>query len=176
VIQLREMISAVESETAVFQQENAAMRTTLSRSGVQTAAVQLPVLGLQNFTSGISSAEAPNLQGSGPIQLGESQPLQQSSQWATQSSPSSSTTTISVGYDELINKSRLRVSPASDGSQDLRSVVRTPSTANTQAIPELPDVPSVFADPPPQFANQSSLETMPKQLDSSFHGINFILA
>jgi hypothetical protein len=174
VIRLREMISVVESETAIFHQENAAMKTTLSENGVQTGPGPLPALDFQTLTAGISSAEGHNLQES--VQASESQPLYQSPPWAAQSTTPSSTT-ISVGYDERISAKRLHVSSPSDsGSQDLHSAHRTPPAINFDAILELRDPASFFADPPPQFANLGALETMPKQLDTSFEGINFILA
>ena len=176
VIRLRDMISVVESETATFRQENAAMKTTLSMNGVEAAPGHLSALDFQSFTTGVSSTKGHHLQESNPIQLGESQPLYQSPQWAVQSTTPSSTT-ISVGYDDRISAKRLRVSSSSDsGSQDLHSAHRTPPATNFDDIPELRDPTSCFADPPAQFANLGALKTMPKQPDAAFEGINFILA
>lgn len=178
MVRLRDMVSVVESETAIYQQENAALRAALAINGVQRAPVQLPAPDLQPLTS-VGSSEPPSLQGSSPNQLGVSPPLQQSRQWATQPDYSSSTTSIRVGFDEQINTKRLRVSPASDtGSQDLRNTVHTPYRPDVEYMPEFPDPSTLFADPPPQFADLDigALETMPPQPDTSFVGINFILA
>lgn len=179
VIRLRDMISVVESETVIYQQDNAAMRSTLTMNGVQTVPVQLPVLDLQPLSSAAVSGDHLSLQGGSPNQIGASQPLQQSPQWTTHSDYSPSTTSISVGFDEQINANRLRVSPVSDsGSQRLRNTVPTTYTSNVEYVPEFPDPSALFADPPPQFANLDigALETMPSQPETSFVGINFILA
>lgn len=179
VIRLREMISVVENETAIFRNENAAMKSTLSRNGVQAAPDQLLAIDSQVPTRITSSADGrTNLHTNYPMPLDESNSPQHRSPWGTLSAATSSST-ISIGYDDRIRAKRLRVSPASDeGSQNLHVSTRSPPPATFDAMQDLtlPDPASCFADPPPQFANFGVLETMPRQLDSSFDGINFILA
>jgi hypothetical protein len=167
VIRLREMISVVESETTTFQQENASIKSTLSKHGVQAPPSYVPA-------TGVSPHRGAGLQESAPLQLDNGQQLQQSSSRAKSSGSPSSTTTISIGYDDRIRKKRLRVSPSSDsGSQGLRSAA---STTGYNPVIELPDADSCFGYAPPQFDNLNAPQTMPKQLDGSFDGINFILA
>lgn len=161
------MISVVESETKTFQQENISIKSTLSKHGVQAPPSYIP-------TAGASPDGRAGLQESDPLQLGNGHEFQQSTSWAKSSASPSSTTTISVGYDDRIRTKRLQVSPSSDsGSQGLRSAT---STTGYDAVPELPDDAECFGYPPPQFDNLNALENMPKQLDGSFEGINFILA
>lgn len=172
VVRLREMISAVESETAIYQQENVAIRTTLFSNGVQASPAQLPVVDTPPFTSGFAG-ELASIQGTQDGLLDNGQLLQQSTLWAPQP-----TMTISVAYDERINDSRLRVSPASDFSSQDQSNASLSFPGNVDTGLELLDPATLFGEPPAHLADLGAggLETMPKQLDTSVVGINFILA
>jgi hypothetical protein len=168
VIRLREMISAMQSEAVAFHHENAAIKDALAQRGVQASPGRLPNPDFPRTTSALEAAA---------LQYNQ-QPLEQSLEWARHSSPSSS---ISVTFDERMDASCLHVSPASDFTSQHTFPVNPPPSSTidtTPALPKLPDPPSFFADPPPHFRNRGGnvVETMPKQLDTSFEGINFILA
>lgn len=168
MIRLREVISAIQSEAVAIHQENTAIKNTLAQRGVQASPGRLPNPDFPRTTTALEAAA---------LQYNQ-QPLEQSLQWARHSSPTSS---ISVTYDERMEASRLSVSPISDFKSQHTFPVNPPRTASvdtTPALPKLPDPPSFFEDPPAHFRNRGGnvVETMPKQLDASFEGINFILA
>lgn len=157
------MIHAAETETAIYQQENVAIKTTLFSNGVEVTPAQLPALDLPPLTSGFA---------------GEQASAQGSPQWDTHPTASASIN-ISVAYDERINDKRLRVSPIGDfGSEDLYDALPLPSTGNADTGLQLLDPATLFSGPPPHFAylGAGALDTMPRQLDTSVVGINFILA
>jgi hypothetical protein len=195
IIRLREMISSVETEVSTFQQENAVIKTTLSKRNVPTSAAPPTNFDFQFSQKGTPPAHSaeydpaqrqPPAQASPQGYLEHSQSPRQNDQFNLQSNASKSA--ISISFDDIIGASCLHVSPANS--------FETPVTLNSPDIFSFPldalaiskpesaqesfnaSSKSTSSNPPTQLYHSThpGLDNMPKQPDTSSVAINFILA
>lgn len=170
------MVSTVEKEASSIKDENTSIKTTLSRSNISTNTVpSTNSQPSQQNTSlpGFATFHPPS-QGT-PQTNFEIQSPQQSN-WPSNSSSSN----VSITFDEFIGASCLQVSP--HGSFDNAAVLNSPDIFNFPAntLSQLPNITASSNEglqkPLPQLPGQASSTASPLQPNLSSIAINFILA
>jgi hypothetical protein len=178
------MISAVEIETTVIKQENSDIKLTLSNANVSTSSLNIPAI------IHPASAESPpaSSEGISHSNLNDFYSPQQDMQWTSNGSSSSM---VSVNFDDLIDTGYLHISPEKDFAT--AAIINSPDIFNFPTNAFAP----IHSEPPPNFSRPqaqhihqtqqvhqssnasgilSSSTTMPNQPDTSSIALNFILA
>lgn len=178
------MISAVKIETSVIKQENSDIKLTLSNANVSTSSLNNPTL----INPALAEPPPASSEGISHNNLDDFHSPQQDMQW---SSNGSSSSIVSVNFDDLIDTGYLHVSPENDFATT--AIINSPDIFNfpTNAFAPTHSEPSPnFSRPQGQYAHQvqhvrqssnasgilSSSTTMPNQPDTSSIALNFILA
>ncbi|KAG0648567.1 hypothetical protein D0Z07_5398 [Hyphodiscus hymeniophilus] len=177
VINLREMISTVESDTLGLKQENACLKSTLSKSNIPATTVPLP--NLQPIQQRHSPSGVPTNFQSPQREIrnsnAEFDSLQQSN-WPSNSSSSN----VSVTFDEFIEKSVLQVSPHGSFDNDVVSnapeVLNLPASTFSQHPRTAASSNDSLQKPLPHLPGQSAPSASSSKPDISTAAINFILA